>query len=306
MIPPCPSTSQDGYPPHHPYTPRWHSPMTMIPPCPSTSRDGYPLTIPTPHGGILPWLWYHHVPVPPEMVTPPPSLHPMVAFSHDYDTTMSQYLPRWLPPLPFLHPMVAFSHDYDTTMYQYLPRWLPPHHPYTPWWHSPMTMIPPCPSTSRDGYPPYHPYIPWWHCPMTMIPPCPSTSRDGYPLTIPTPHGDILPWLWYHHVPVPPEMVTPLPYLHPMVTFSHDYDTTMSQYLPRWLPSLPSLHPMVAFSHDYDTQKRQQAASFPSQKHPVKKNNCRLLVQAILPGCLTGCPQRAIHQLTHQLAMGCL
>ena len=29
--------------------------------------------------------------------------------------------------------------------------------------------------------------------------------------------------------------------------------------------------PMVAFSHDYDTQKRQQAASFPSQKHPVKQ-----------------------------------
>ena len=151
-------------PTHLPYTPRWHSSMTVIPPCPSTSRDGYPLT----------------------------SLHPMVAFSHDYDTTMSQYLRRWLPP----------------------------YHPYTPRWHSPMTMIPPCPSTSRDGYPltslhpmvafshdydttmsqyllrwlpPYHPYTPRWHSPMTVIPPCPSTSRDGYPPTIPTPQGGILP-----------------------------------------------------------------------------------------------------------------
>ena len=383
MIPPCPSTSGDGYPltistshggslpwlwyhhvpvppemvtPLHLCTPWWHSPMTMIPPCPSTSGDGYPLTIPTPHGGILPWLWYHHVPVPMEMVTPLTYLHPMVAFSNYYDTTMSQYLRRWLPPyhlytswwhspmtmippcpstygdgyhltistphggilpwlwyhhvpvppemvtpLPYLHPMVAFSNDYHTTMSQYLWRWLPPYHLYTPWWHSPMIMIPPCPSTSGDGYPltistphggilpwlwyhhvpvpmemvttlpslhpmvafshdydttmfqylrrwlpPYHIYTPWWHSPMTIIPPCPSTSGDGYPLTISTLHGGILPWLWYHHVPVPPEMVTPLPSLHPMVAFSYDYDTTISQYLLGWLPPY---HPYTPWWH---------------------------------------------------------
>ena len=35
-----------------------------------------------------------------------------------------------------------------------------------------MTMIPPSPRTSRDGYPPTIPTPPWWHSPMsmTMIP----------------------------------------------------------------------------------------------------------------------------------------
>ena len=211
-------------------------------------------------------------------------LHPMVAFSHDYDTSESQYLPRQLPPLTMLHPMVAFSHDYDTSESQYLPRQLPPLPCYTSWWHSSMTMIPVSPSTSRDGYPltmlhpmvafshdydtsesqylprqlppltMLHPmvafshdydtsesqYLPrqlpplpcytsWWHSSMTMIPVSPSASRDGYPLTM----------------------------LHPMVAFSHDYDTSESQYLPRQLPPLTMLHLMVAFFHDYDTSESQ-------------------------------------------------